>query len=417
MQVHCNKVPNKKKSELRKKPSDFSFAVYDSIAMINSEHWHSIVNFGSEYLQLDYLSVMEKAPPPNMRFHYAIIYDALQPVAISYFQVVDFSSESFGNMLEQESEEFKCFITNYIKKHITNHLLWGADKINMRLLICGNAFVSGEHGFTTVLGLDKTSAFDALADVIYRIARAEKLRGKIAAVLVKDFYTDSIKYSKELEEYKYHDFLVEPSMIVDIQWKTFEEYLNAMSKKYRHRAKGIVKKGLEVVRKEFTAEDIKATYKEIEKLYNNVHLKAKFRMASLGDNYFVELNNTLKEKFRFTGYYFNNKLIGFRTLFILKHDVEAHFIGLDYEVNKELELYQNILYDYVKDGIENNAKRLFLGRTASEIKSTVGAKAYELKCYIRHRNPLSNRIIKPFIDYLKPSEWIPRSPFKEEKEI
>lgn len=416
MLILCDKVSNKKKSDVRKKPSDFSFAVYDSVSMINAEHWNSLVNYGSEFLQLNYLQVVEKVPPDNMRFHYSIIYDASQPVAIAYFQVIDFSAESFGSMLEQEPEEFQCMITNYIKKHITNHLLRSADKINMRLLICGNAFISGEHGFAIAPQLDKTLAFDALADVIYRISRAEKLRGKIAAVLVKDFYADTLHYSKELEEFKYHDFLVEPNMMVDINWKTFDEYLNSMSKKYRHRAKGIVKKGLAMERRAFSADDINANAIEIEQLYNNVHLKAKFRMASLSAPYFAEMKRALNSSFNFIAYYYHQKLVGFRTTYILKEDIEAHFIGLDYEVNKEMEIYQNILYDYVKEGIAQNAKQLYLGRTASEIKSTVGAKAYELKCYIRHRNPLSNRIIKPFVDYLKPTEWIPRSPFKEEKE-
>ena len=62
---------------------------------------------------------------------------------------------------------------------------------------------------------------------------------------------------------------------------------------------------------------------------------------------------------------------------------------------------------------KNKTGKLILGRTASEIKSTIGAEAVELKCYIRHHNPLSNRIIKPFVEYLKPAAWIPRNPFKE----
>jgi predicted N-acyltransferase len=413
MLIHCNKVPNKKKSNLRKKASDFAFAVYDSVTMINQEHWNAIVNHGSEFLKIPYLTVLENEHPENMRFHYAIIYETNKPVAIAYFQVIDFSSESFGNLIEQNNDEFSCAITGYLKKHLTNHLKRSADKMNMRLLICGNAFVSGEHGFICKPEINKTEAFDALADVIYRIGRAEQLRGKIAAVLVKDFYKSTKNASDELQEFKYHDFLVEPNMIVDINWKTFDEYLNAMSKKYRHRAKAIVKKGIEIERKVFSEADIRANTKQIQSLYNNVHLKAKFRMASLTANYFAEIKKALVDTFSFTGYYHNEQLIGFRTSFILKNEVEAHFIGLNYDVNKELELYQNILYDYVKEGIDNHVKQLFLGRTASEIKSTVGAEAYELTCYIRHRNPLSNRIIKPFIDYLKPTDWIPRNPFKE----
>ena len=136
-------------------------------------------------------------------------------------------------------------------------------------------------------------------------------------------------------------------------------------------------------------------------------------MASLSAPYFAEMKNTLKGRFNFIGYYHKGNLIGFKSSFILKDSVEAHFIGLNYDANKEFDTYQNILYDYVKEAIDTNSKYLFLGRTASEIKSTVGAQAHELKCYVRHRNPLSNRIIKPFIDYLKPTEWVPRSPFKE----
>jgi hypothetical protein len=413
MLVHCNKVPNKKKSELRKKSSDFAFAVYDSVSMINTEHWNQIVKYGSEFLQIPFLTVLEIERPENMHFHYAIIYSDNKPVALAYFQVIDFSSDSFGKLLDINSEEFSCLITSYLKKHVTNHIKRNADRINMRLLICVNAYISGEHGLAALPDVNKKEIMDALADVIYRIGRAEKLRGKIAAILVKDFYSESIKYAKELEEYKYHDFLVEPNMIVDVNWNTFDEYLNAMSKKYRNRAKGIVKKGQELERKSFTSEDILENSKIIQKLYNNVHFKAKFRMASLNVSYFIALKKALGVKFNFIAYYYDSKLVGFRTSFILKDSLEAHFIGLDYTVNKELEVYQNILYDYIKETIDADKRRLFLGRTASEIKSTVGAEAYELTCYIRHRNPLSNRIIKPFIDYLRPEEWVPRNPFKE----
>lgn len=412
MLTSCDKIPNKKKSSRFSKASEFAFEVVDSVSKINREHWNSIVNYGSEFLQIPYLSVLENQHPDTMRFHYAIIYDAKKPVAIAYFQVLDFSSENFGNFIDQEESDF-CFVADYFKKHFTSHLLRRADKINMRLLICGNACISGEHGFTCIPAINKTGVFDALADVIYKISSIEKLRGKIAAILVKDFYNTSKTYSDELKEYKYHDFLVEPSMIVDIQWNTFDEYQNAMSKKYRNRSKTIIKKGVEIERINFSSEDILTNAQQIQHLYNNVHLKAKFRMASLSVNYFAEMKNVLGNNFRFIAYYYNKTMIGFKTSFIQKESVEAHFIGLDYDLNKELELYQNILYDYITEAIETKSRQLFLGRTASEIKSTVGAEAHSLTCYIRHRNPLSNHFIKPFVDYLKPSEWTPRSPFKE----
>lgn len=413
MLISCNKIPNKKSSALRKKASDFAFTVFDSVSKINSEHWNYVADHGSPFLKIPYLSVLENEHPENMCFHYATIYNNNNPVAIAYFQVIDFSSETFESLVDQENSEASCAITGYLKRYLTNHLIRAADNLNMRLLICGNAFISGEHGFACTPEINKTEVFDALADIIYEIGRVEKQRGKIAAILVKDFYSSTKETSDELKEFKYHDFLVEPNMILNIHWKTFEEYLNAMSKKYRNRAKGIQKRGEEIQRKNFSAKDIKANSEQIQALYNNVHLKATFRMATLSTNYFVEMKEVINNNFNFIAYYYKDELIGFRSSFILKDSVEAHFIGLNYELNKEVELYQNMLYDYVKEAIENNLKQLTLGRTASEIKSTVGAEAHQLICYIRHRNPFSNHLIKPIIDSIKTSEWIPRNPFKE----
>lgn len=413
MLISCNKIPNKKLSASGKKKLDFSFSLNNSVSHINSKDWDIVAGFGSPFLQLPYLSVVENQHPDNMCFHYATIYQDAKPVAITYFQVVNFSSETFENYIGKESAEVSCVITSYLKKYLTNHLIRNVSKINMRLLICGNAFVSGEHGLACIPGINKTEVFDVLADIIYEISEIEKSRGKIAAILVKDFSTTAKDVADELKEFKYHDFLVEPNMIVNVSWDTFDEYLNAMSKKYRNRAKSILKKGTELQRKHFSANDIKAHASEIQKLYDNVHLKATFRMASLTSDYFVEMKTAMKDHFNFIAYYHNETLVGFRTSFILNDSVEAHFIGLNYEVNKELELYQNILYDYIKETIEHQLPKLTLGRTASEIKSTVGAEAYQLICYIRHRNPLSNQLIKPFIDSIKTTEWIPRNPFKD----
>lgn len=413
MLIHCSKVANKKKCALRKAPSTFSFETVDAVHLINKQHWNRIVPYGSEFLNLSYLSVWEKAHAENMRFHYTIIYDANKPVAIAYFQVIDFSGDNFDSIIELENNEALCRITAYLQKHLTNHIKRNADKITMRLLICGNSFISGEHGFTHVPGVDKPELIDALADVIYSISKTEKLRGKIAAVLVKDFYITNDHATDELSEFKYHDFIAEPNMILPIQWETMDDYLNAMNKKYRHRAKGIIKKGEGVERKIFALEDILLHEQEINRLYKNVHLKAKFRLATLPPSYFAEMKREMKDDFVFTAYYFQQKLVGFRSTFVLKNEIEAHFIGIDYELNKQLELYQNMLYDYVREAIAAKTGKLILGRTASEIKSTIGAEAVELKCYIRHHNPLSNRIIKPFVEYLKPAAWIPRNPFKE----
>jgi len=83
--------------------------------------------------------------------------------------------------------------------------------------------------------------------------------------------------------------------------------------------------------------------------------------------------------------------------------LEAGYIGLDYEYNFDYAVYQKMLYDYVDDAIQNNLKELRFGRTAEEIKSCLGAEPVDMMLYVRHRNSLSNKVIKPVIKSISPS--------------
>ena len=93
-------------------------------------------------------------------------------------------------------------------------------------------------------------------------------------------------------------------------------------------------------------------------------------------------------------------------------NLDAHFIGIDYSNNKKYAIYPRILNDYVRLGIETNATSINLGRTASEIKSTLGAEPETLTCYFKHRRGIPNKFIKPFIKNVKIKSHKQHHPFK-----
>ncbi|MGL5890337.1 MAG: hypothetical protein ACRC3B_10650, partial [Bacteroidia bacterium] len=248
---------------------------------------------------------------------------------------------------------------------------------------------------------------------------------KISAVLVKDYYQSTAKDGfLRLKKHRYHSFQVEPEMIIPLssEWKTFADYVAAMVKKYRTRTRSVLNKTAALEVHDLNAEETEKLLPELYALYLEVHKKARFRLTRLEANYFLEMKRAFPELFRITAYSLGGRVAAFRTSFLLpesatqQKSLEAHFIGLDYSLNAELHLYQRLLYDFVADGIAAGASQIFLGRTAPEIKSTVGAVAHELVCCIRHRNGFSNQIIAPFIDYLKPSEWVARNPFQKLQE-
>jgi hypothetical protein len=285
----------------------------------------------------------------------------------------------------------------------------------MRLVTCGNNFISGEHGFYLQVNSKKTT-FKLVEGVIDSVSRAEKLRGKISAILVKDFYEEGFGDKDCWYCNKFSHFNVEPNMIINLPTglTSVTDYLNHFSKKYRNRAKHILTASAGLTKKRLSTDEVSFYKEEMHALYTQVYNHAKFKLAHLSANYFVDVMNSVVDSFYVDAWFLENKMVSFACGFCLQNEVEAHYIGFDYNQNKEFELYQTILYSYIEQAILLNKTKINLGRTASEIKTTVGAKPHELLCYIKPQNTVSKLILKPFMQFLQPIEWVPRNPFKEQ---
>ncbi len=408
----CEKIRAKHKTLCSVPDGKLVFGLYKNTHEINAEEWNSVIGGQHFFLQLNYLSLVEKLHSPAIYFRYIIVYKNKVPVFVTYFQINDFTADVFGDLLDSQfasvQSKRKRLFAHYLDHQKTN--------VVMRLLTCGNNFISGENGMA-FKDLTAAEAFDVLEKVVDVIGREEKLRGKISATLIKDFYSTTLTKHKGLDEEKFTSFSVEPNMIVDIPEgiKSLNEYIALFSKKYRNRAKGIFKAAATIVRKELSEQEVEQYDKEIYQLYEQVYEHAKFKLVKLGARYFTETKKTFSQQFSVHGFFLNNKLIAFDSGFLPGNNtVEAHFIGFDYKLNKDFELYQNILYSYIDCALQNNCKHINLGRTASEIKSTVGAKAQDLTCYVRPQNTVSKMALSPLVSFLQPTEWVPRNPFKED---
>jgi hypothetical protein len=121
----------------------------------------------------------------------------------------------------------------------------------------------------------------------------------------------------------------------------------------------------------------------------------------------------LKDNFLFYGYFENGKLIGFNTLIKNGKTLDTYFLGYDDAVQKEKMLYLNMLYDMIGCAINNKFDTIVFGRTALEIKSSVGAKPIKMYGLIEHRNGFINSKMSSIFPYLEPEMiWQERNPFK-----
>ncbi|WP_344928367.1 hypothetical protein [Aquimarina addita] len=336
----------------------------------------------------------------TIQFRYIIFYDDKVPVGIAATQYISFNTN------ELKLHEFPCSISGTI----TNTLFKNTD---IKVLVCGNLFSCGEHGFSYTDRLTATDAFENLSNALRELSKIETT-DKPSFILLKEFWPASFNNSDSIKKQDFRDFKIDVNMVLPIrpEWNDFNMYLGSMKTKFRTRAKKVFKNSSEIIVKSFNPDDILFYAKKINSLYLSVIEKADFKVEKLNASIFQNLKKNLGDSFIFKGYFLEDRLVGFKTAFILKDALEANHIGIDYEYNKTHDIYQKMLYNYVALAISKKVPELRLGRTAEIIKSSIGAEPVEMKLYVRHCNSISNALLKPLVDLISPSDYEIRHPFK-----
>ncbi len=377
------------------------YTYYNHTNDIPEIDWGLIHEKNSIFLSLTYLKTLERTLSDKISFKYILFYQGTVPVGFAAVQLIKFNS---GKL---KIQEFPCCISDAIKNTLIKNM-------DVRVLVCGNLFSCGEHGF--IYNSSRVSskiAFESLSMALREI-RKNQSSEKPSFILLKEFWPTTFMDSDHCKEYDFREFKIDVNMVVEIrrEWHTFDHYLGSMRTKFRTRANKVFKKSEKITTKDFTAQNIDTYKTDIDRLYLSVIEKADFNIGKLNASTFKNLKTELHTYFRFVGYFLDTKLVGFTTAFILDDAIDANHIGIDYQFNKPYAIYQRMLYDYVDLAIHQKVTELRLGRTAETIKSTVGAKPVEMKLYVRHGNSISNTLLKPLIELISPSEYEIRNPFK-----
>lgn len=371
--------------------------IYNNVSEIPQAYWDDLQCCTNIYYSPEFLKAFEIGNS-DIEFNYVFILKNGEAIAFANTQLVTISIETITKNVKMAA---------WLRRIVNNMFCNNAIKV----LFCGNVFLSGEYGTFLKDGEDKIDTFKALAIGIKKLSKRAK---RLHAIFIKDFENESLYITQLLKGFDYTAMNVEPNMIVNLkpEWTSFEDYKAALKSKYRVKANKADSKSEALVVKLFTEDDIKTHQGQLQALYQNTIANADFNAQVLNLETYKYLKATYKELFIVKGYFLNNQLVGFLSAMKNKDYLDAHFIGIDYSNNKEYAIYPRILNDYVRLGIETQSKRINLGRTASEIKSTLGAEPETLTCYFKHRRKVPNAFVKPFIKNITIKTFKQHSPFK-----
>ncbi len=355
------------------------------------------------FLRSDYLKVLDLSAPLNMRCVYIGLYenDILEGIAISQFLDLNLL-ESFG----ERDKCFKTYIRNFLFKRFSSHVLF-----------IGNNMLSGQNAFSFSKNLNPEKGIALLQQAARELGQEYSKQGKPVHLLAfKDFEPDLLPDFKNALKGNFLEFSTQPNMVFEVRpgWLSFEDYVSALSKKYRDQYKRAHKKAAEIQKRKMHLEDIIHYEDRIYALYHTVAKNAPFNTFFLAKNHFSALKQALHSNFLFYGYFLNDELIGFNTLIKNGETLDTYFLGYDENIQREKMLYLNMLYDMIGFAIHKGFKKIVFARTALEIKSSVGAAPQEMIGFMQHKNAFLNRHLSKIFQYVEPeTKWQRRHPFKD----
>ncbi len=375
--------------------------VYDSITQVDNHHWNQFLPENKQFLNASYLRAIE-LHHNDLKSYYAMIYHDSDLMGLVYFQVIDIHNGLRIN--DKHDKDFKEKVADLVKS--------GINKLSVRLLLCGNAFITGDYGFAFKSGLSDDVVVTALNQAMEMLQDLVKP----TTALIKDWHPDDLEAGRLLTDQDFKEVHMQPNMILEMwdEWKTFEDYLACLTSKYRKNAKRLIKKGTELERRKLSVQEVIEQNDQIYTLFKNISDNADFNLTTPAYDYFLECKKNAPDLFQIMGYYYENKLIGFISYLVNGDHLETHFIGYEKEHNQQFALYTNVLYDQVKIGIEAGVKAIYFGRTALEIKSNLGAVGKEYNSFFWAKNPIFHRYGSVLFERLKDgNEGRLRHPFKE----
>ena len=377
-----------------KSKADTGFRISNHIAEIKKEL--ELVNKeGTLEMSYPYLAAMEKSIP-GADFRYAVIYKKDVPVLVVCFQLFTLTSRNFN--LEKNKGFVKRIFRFFLDLKKVNVLISGNALRNETACFCFNDAI-----------LSRDEAVEIAASAGEKIAADEN----VAALILKDIPV-SARVGKWLAAAGFQMPWEDKVMVMDVdaQWATLNDYIAALSRKYKTRANKILASRSALSVRELTEQDIQHHNPEINALFQQVTDNQSFVLTHPGSGHFPLMKKVYKDDFEVIGFFKGTELVAFYTAFITDDAYELYYVGFDYKLNTGYQLYFNLLFSGLEGAILLKKSKLKLGRTSFDAKASMGARPVAMDYFFKPGN-ITSMVSKWFANYfsdMEDAKWKLRNP-------
>ena len=373
--------------EERLRLSGGSARVYRYAAEIAPEIWSA--TFSDTPKDFQYYQLLEQTMRSHFDFRYLLVFDegdrplALQPLIIATQDLTASAGGKFAQLVARMRGSFPRFFQS-------------------RMALAGCLVGEGKIG---MLGSPDT-VVPLLAEALEEFARTER----IGLLAFKDFPAASRKTLSCLERIGYVRLAGFPSLAIDLNFSSFEEYMmTRLSKVTRKtlRRKFRVADGASPPLTLEVLFDVERQINEIYPLYLAVAQQSDVRFEVFTREYFIEAPRLAPGRFRYFIWRRAGRVVAFSFCTIWNGTIYDNDIGFDYTVAHELNLYYVTFRDLLNWALSHGLRRYASAPFNYDPKLHLRLELQPVDIYVKHISHMLNPLVKAFAPAFEPARSDP----------
>lgn len=253
--------------------------------------------------------------------------------------------------------------------------------------------------------LDETGRRAALAALLAGLEEAAQARGN-ALMAIKDLEDEVDEViGGALRDAGFAKIRSLPNAVLDLPYASWETFLKAHPRSYWRYLK-LKEKEMHRLRIEFP-DNISGLSPRLHALFEQTRQQSPGdygEFEQLDPQYFARVQQDCGAAAQFMLCWLDDRLVSFQMYMLGEREVVAKFIGMDYAVSRDLNLYFVNINQLIRIAIARGIPRLRMGNTAYAVKAVYQARLATHWICFKHRNRVVNRLLRrlaPLIDYEK----------------
>lgn len=369
----------------------YSYHLAPAVAEIDRESWQAVCEPSRHpFMDLRFLAAVETSFAADSRFWYATLRDdAGRAVACACFSCYTVD----GCVLAPPAGQ----------RFVSAVRRWWPSFFRFRVLL-GGLPVSTSGGQVALIDGVDLARLAATLDQI-----AVKLADESAAKFIsfKEYDPELTTKLAPLEE---HGYRRAPSVVTHWlvgEYPSFEAYYEGRSKRHRANIRRHFRKfddaGLTWVHYRGRDDVARLFTDDVHRLYLNVFDRSQAKFEILPTSFFPELARQLPDESCFTFMFQGERPVGFCCGVASPGGHTLLYCGLDYSLNSETDLYFNIIYRGLAQGLVPGVRTVHVGASADEFKKHLGCVQIPLSIYLKARGVLTSFLFNRLFGLLFPA--------------